>query len=166
MSIQSERARELRERAKQAETQAKVLRQGAAEIERSIEEASRPKMPSIGVGSSRTVLFEKYQSGRNYAYAALGWRVGTMNDASVRWVVTGSDGQVRHNWKSLLNFIGKANWSTLRVVTGTSPLVAPGDEPAVAETMGPYGRILREEHCADVDDYVPAFGDGREGDYL
>lgn len=141
-------ARGLREEAAEATARAKQLRAEAAEIERAEREAAQPKEPAMASGEHRVVLFEKYMSGCNYGFAALGWRI----DNQTRWTVTGSDGVVRHNWKSLLNFIGEANWSTLRMVTGTSPLLAPGAEPAASERMGPFGRPY-EDHIADISDY-------------
>lgn len=145
----STKASELREKARQRKHEAQVLLREAREVERAEEIASRPPMPAISPDGSRVVLFEKYQSGRNYAYAALGWRVGNMADASVRWVVTGSDGDTRHNWASLLNFIGKANWATLRAVTSSSPLLAPGTEPPAAEKVGRYGQVVSEYASSD-----------------
>lgn len=129
-------ARGLREEAVEATARAKQLRAEAAEIERAEREAAKPKEPAIASGEHRVVLFEKYMSGRSYGFAAIGWR----GNSQTRWTVTGSDGEYRHTWAGLLSYIGEANWSTLRMVTGTSPLLAPGAEPAASERMGPFGR--------------------------
>lgn len=153
----STKASELRDKARRRKYEAQVLLREAREIERAEEIASRPKMPAISMDGSRVVLFEKYQSGRSYSYAALGWRVGNMADASVRWVVTGNDGVVRHNWPSLLNFIGKSNWASIRSVTATSPLMAPEDVPPASELMGAFGRPFASK--ADDCEERPVFGD-------
>lgn len=129
-------AAELRREAAESAARAKRLRVEAAEIERAERLARTPRMPHIPDGEHRVVLFEKLMSGRSYGFAAVGWRIG----GQVRWTVTGNDGEYRHNWAGLLAYVGETNWSTIRLVTGTSPLLAPGDEPAASEKMGPFGK--------------------------
>jgi hypothetical protein len=109
-------------------------------------EAARPKMPEVGEGPAY-VIFRRYQSGREYGYAAVGWREGR----SVRWAVTGSETR-RFNWPGLLEFIGEANWPTLWTVTAGERLgPEPGAEPPTAEVMGRYGRVERTETVGAVD---------------
>jgi hypothetical protein len=132
-------AAELRRRAQEARQEADRLAREANAAQQAELAASRPQMPSVGgVGDRAIVSFTRYQSGREYNYAALGWRLGN----SVRWVVTGSETR-RFNWPGLLDFIGEANWPSLHLMAEhrlLGPL--PGAEPAVAETMGAFGRVL------------------------
>jgi hypothetical protein len=100
-------------------------------------EASRPKMPSVADGPA-FVMFTKYMSGREYAYAAVGWRIGR----SVRWAITGAESNERRNWPGLLMFIGEANWSTIRVLTPGGQLLPPEAEPPAVEEMGQFGRVF------------------------
>ncbi|AHJ88392.1 hypothetical protein CG91_gp092 [Mycobacterium phage 39HC] len=109
-------------------------------------EAARPKMPEVGEGPAY-VVFRRYQAGREYAYAAVGWREGR----SVRWAVTGAETR-RFNWPGLLEFIGEANWSTLWTVTAADRLgPEPGAEPPTAEVMGRFGRVERSETVGQTD---------------
>ncbi|AZS07681.1 hypothetical protein SEA_DURGA_99 [Mycobacterium phage Durga] len=140
--------------AAEAEKAAAAFRKQAAEIARAAEEARRPKMPTVHTGVSVVVTFRRYTSGREYNYAAIGWRTGT----SVRWAVTGTETR-RFNWAGLLDFIGEANWHTLAEVTQTRTVLASGVEPPVAEVMGRYGKVLRTERPAS-----PFVGDSRYGD--
>ncbi|AVO24752.1 hypothetical protein SEA_MAGIC8_96 [Mycobacterium phage Magic8] len=140
--------------AAEAEKAAAAFRRQAAEIARAAEEARRPKMPTVQTGVSVVVTFRRYTSGREYNYAAIGWRTGT----SVRWAVTGTETR-RFNWAGLLDFIGEANWHTLAEVTQTRTVLASGVEPPVAEVMGRYGEVLRTERPAS-----PFVGDSRYGD--
>ncbi|AYP70074.1 hypothetical protein I5G62_gp88 [Mycobacterium phage CRB2] len=131
-------AAELRRQAAQAREIAEQLARDASAATRAELEASRPKCPVlIGEGDSAMVGFTRYQSGREYRYAAIGWRTGR----SVRWMVTGEETR-RFNWPGLLAFIGEANWSSLvRLVEGER-LLPEGVEPPVAEEMGRFGRVL------------------------
>lgn len=120
--------------------------------------ARRPQMPDIpNPGDNATVLFRRYQNGKDYGYAAFGWREG----GSVRWVVTGAE-TGRFNWSGLLEFIGEANWSTLHVVTEAERIGPdPEDETPLREVMGKYGRVTRTEEVqpAGTDPFAAA---GRE----
>lgn len=112
-----------------------MTRQAAAQAVAE-EEARKPKMPSVNDGPI-VVAFSRYLNGREYAYAAVGWR----NGRSVRWAVTGME-ERRFNWPGLLQFVGEANWSTLRTMTDGDSLLPEGYEPPVAEEIGAFGRVL------------------------
>lgn len=129
-------ASQLREEAARARKIADELNRQAVHAQIAEEEARRPKMPMVDADNTPVIVFERYQSGRSYNYAAIGWREGR----SVRWAVTGSENR-RFNWPGLLRFIGESNWATLRHVVTTVPLITPEAEPPVAETMGNYGRV-------------------------
>ena len=106
-------------------------------------EERKPKqpdvVPSLNGMPTAVVVFTKYQSGRLYGYAAVGWRVGN----AVRWTVTGQNTD-RMNWPGLLQFIGEANWPSLHVVSGLDRIGPdPEDEAPVAEVMGDYGQVRR-----------------------
>lgn len=136
----------------QADTAARIakdLAQQAAAARRAEIEASRPQMPDVGGEGDRAIVcFTKYQSGREYNYAAIGWRQGR----SVRWAVTGQTTD-RMNWPGLLSFIGEANWPSLHSMTEDRLLgPLPGQEAPVRERMGSYGRVLSQEHVADIGD--------------
>jgi hypothetical protein len=122
---------QLRKEAEQASRIAAELRRQATIAAKAERDARRPAMPEAG----SIVIFTRYQSGRAYQYAAVSWRVGE----HVRWAVTGTEAR-QFNWPGLLGFIGEINWDTIAVVTGSRHLVAPGDEPAAAQTVGRYGR--------------------------
>jgi hypothetical protein len=141
-------AAELDAQARTARRVADELAQQALEARRAEEEARKPKMPVVDADATPVVVFSRYQSGREYAYAAIGWRVGR----SVRWAVTGHNTQ-RFNWPGLLNFIGESNWATLRHVVTTVPLLPEGEEPPVAETMGSYGRVKSVDTVTPFTDY-------------
>ncbi|AYB69133.1 hypothetical protein SEA_EAGLEHORSE_85 [Mycobacterium phage Eaglehorse] len=65
--------------AEEAERHARELRRQAALLAQAQLEASRPRMPELGgEGDHAVVSFTKYQSGREYRYAAIGWRVGPL----------------------------------------------------------------------------------------
>lgn len=110
-------------------------------------EEARPKQPSLDEGGMPTVVtFVKYQAGREYQYAALGWKEGN----STRWVVTGQETR-RLNWPGLLEFIGEANWPSLHLVTALTRIGPdPAAEAPVAEVMGRYGRVERTETLGQV----------------
>lgn len=132
------RARDLREQAAQMLEEATRIDRLVAQEELRRREEARPKMPPLAEGESATVIFTKYQAGREYHYAAVGWRQGR----SVRWAVTGQTTD-RLNWPGLLQFIGEANWPSLRVVTDTENIgPSPDEEAPVAERMGSFGRVL------------------------
>lgn len=131
-------AAELRRQAAQAREIAAQLARDADAATRAELEASRPRCPLIGSDAeSALVSFTRYQSGREYRYAAVGWRTGR----SIRWAVTGANTD-RFNWPGLLAFIGEANWPSIRLLEEGEPLLPPGTEPPVAEKMGRYGRVL------------------------
>ncbi|AER49401.1 hypothetical protein STINGER_87 [Mycobacterium phage Stinger] len=128
----------LRSQAAQLLEQASQVDRAVAEAELARREARRPKQPTVEHGSAVVVGFTKYQAGREYAYAAVGWRVGN----AVRWTVTGQTTD-RLNWPGLLQFIGEANWPSLDRLAGVERLgPEPEDEEPVAERMGAYGRVL------------------------
>ncbi|AKF14351.1 hypothetical protein SEA_VINCENZO_89 [Mycobacterium phage Vincenzo] len=124
--------------------QAAAMLEEAARIDRLVaaeelrrREERKPKQPDLGDAGSVAVTFTKYQAGREYAYAAVGWRVGQ----STRWTVTGQNTD-RLNWPGLLQFIGEANWPSLHVVVGLKRIGPdPAEEEPVAERMGSYGRV-------------------------
>lgn len=130
-------AAQLRAEAARARAVADELTRQAAEQAVAEEEARKPKMPRVAQGENPVVAFSRYQSGREYAYAAVGWRDGR----SVRWAVTGQEGR-RFNWPGLLQFVGEANWATLRSLVDGDSLLPEGVEPPVAEEMGAFGRVL------------------------
>ncbi|AKY02803.1 hypothetical protein AVV09_gp90 [Mycobacterium phage BrownCNA] len=152
------RANDLRRQAAQMlEEAGRIDRLVAAEELRRREER-RPKMPPVHEGESAVVIFTKYQAGREYHYAAVGWRQGR----SVRWAVTGNTTD-RLNWPGLLQFIGEGNWPSLRVVTDTENIgPSPDEEEPVAERMGAYGRVLGTSGVVDplVHAEVPRYADG------
>ncbi|AGU92001.1 hypothetical protein ADAWI_89 [Mycobacterium phage Adawi] len=129
----------LRSQAAQLLEQASQVDRAVAEAELARREARKPKQPALGGAGDRAVVaFTKYQAGREYAYAAVGWRVG----GAVRWTVTGQNTD-RMNWAGLLQFIGEANWPSLHLMTESELLgPMPDDEAPVAERMGAYGRVL------------------------
>jgi hypothetical protein len=142
---------ELDAQARKARAIADELAAQALAARRAELEASRPKMPEVDAADSTpVVVFSKYQSGREYHFAAIGWRQGR----SVRWAVTGEETD-RFNWPGLLNFIGEANWGTLRHVVTTVPLLPPGAEPPVAEKMGAFGRVIRTDTVVADQEYGP-----------
>lgn len=137
-------ASQLRAEAARARAIAEELTRQAAEQAVAEEEARKPRCPQVMEGAPTYVTFTRYMNGREYAYAAVGWRAGR----SVRWAVTGSEDR-RFNWPALLQYVGEANWSTLRVVTDQEPILTPGGEPPVAEVMGRYGRVRGTEPVED-----------------
>lgn len=130
-------AAKMREEAARAREIADQLARDAAAATAAEIEASRPRCPTIAEGDNPVIYFTKYQAGREYGYAAIGWRTGR----SVRWAVTGNTTD-RFNWPGLLAFIGEANWPSIVRMTGAEHLLPPGAEPPVAEQMGRYGRVL------------------------
>lgn len=146
-----ESAGSLRAQAQQARELADRLARAAAEAAVAEEAARKPACPQVMEGAPTYVTFTRYMNGREYAYAAVGWRAGR----SVRGAITGSEDR-RFNWPALLQYVGEANWSTLRVVTDQEPILTPGGEPPVAEVMGRYGRVLGTEPVIEGDDSVVA----------
>jgi len=130
-------AAQLRAEAERARRVADELTRQAAEQAVAEEEARKPKMPRVAEGENPVVAFERWQSGRSYAYAAVGFR----NGRQVRWAVTGEETR-RFNWPGLLAFVGEANWQTLRTLVDGDSLLPEGVEPPVAEDMGRFGRVL------------------------
>lgn len=130
--------------AEQAAVYAAAMRRQAAEMQLALEAARLPKMPEVDGDAPTFVVFSKYQSGRSYAYAAVGWK----HDEHIRWTVTGNN-RSRMNWTGLLQFIGAANWPTLAVVSKVENIGPPANmEPAVVETMGDFGRVSKSEIVA------------------
>lgn len=132
----------LQAQADQAARIAQELAQQAAAARRAEIAASRPAEPPVEAGLPEFVMFSRYQSGRAYTYAAIGWVEGRGRNQVTRWAVTGSETR-RFNWPGLLAFIGEANWSTLHQFTDTRSLLPAGGEPPVAEEMARYGRVRR-----------------------
>ncbi|QJD51391.1 hypothetical protein SEA_RAWRGERTHAT_88 [Mycobacterium phage RawrgerThat] len=123
--------------AKMLEEASRIDRLVAAEELRRREER-KPKCPQVDDGDYAVVIFTKYQAGREYRYAAVGWRVGR----ALRWTVTGQNTE-RMNWPALLQFVGEANWPSLHQVTNTVRIgPEPDDEAPVSEVIGAYGRVL------------------------
>ena len=150
---------ELTRQAHEARVLADELARRALAARHAEEAARRPKMPTVSVGAPVVVTFSKAQSGRVYSFAAVGFRIST--GMPVRWAVTGEETR-RFNWSGLLNFIGEANWPTLRVMNDGDLLVPEGTEPPVAERMGNYGRVLSTDLVQDGG--FP--GGGRGGGYV
>ena len=135
---------ELQAEADQAARIAADLAEQAAAARRAELEASRPKEPPVEAGLPEFVMFSRYQSGRFYTYAAIGWVEGRGRHQVTRWAVTGEETR-RFNWAGLLAFIGEGNWGTLYQFTDSRALMPKGAEPPVAERMGRYGRVLGTE---------------------
>lgn len=136
----SKSAAELRSEAIALVAQADSLERNEAFARQLAEYERRPKAPKLKDGEARIIAFERYLSGRGYVYAAVGWRQGS----NTRWCVTATgraEQGGRYNWQGLLKFIGEANWGTIREMLYGEPLIAPADEPAVVEQIGPYGRV-------------------------
>ncbi|URC18206.1 hypothetical protein SEA_ZENTENO07_105 [Mycobacterium phage Zenteno07] len=132
-------AAQLMAEAQRAASIAEELRSQALAAAAAEAEATRPKQPPVGEDGPAFVTFTRYMSGREYHYAAVGWRVGPR---SVRWMITGSQAtRDRLNWAGLLQTVGEANWSTLRVLTPGDFLLPEGVEPPVAEQMGSFGMV-------------------------
>lgn len=150
--------------------EAAYLRSRAAEVAREAVEAQKveyaaaqaardarkPKAPNLA-GGPVVVLFDKVMIGRTYSYAAIGWSYG---GNSSRWAITASrdprtsrpstvDAHGRYTWNALLEFVGEANWATLRRVTDVQYLITPEDEPAVVEKIGDCGRVTATENVED-----------------
>lgn len=122
--------------AKRAQAVAEELLAQAGALALAEEAARRPQQPDLSEGPA-TVTFTKYQSGREYHYAAVGWRIGR----SERWTVTGQNTD-RLNWAGLLAFVGESNWPTLAQVMAIRPMMTPGTEPPIAERMGRFGTVI------------------------
>lgn len=123
--------------AEAAEAAARDMRREAAQLALAAEEARRPRMPEIGGADDHAIVsFTKYQSGREYNYAAIGWRQGH----SVRWTITGETTD-RFNWPGLLRWIGEGNWPSIQLMVEAESL-APQVESAVQERMGAFGRVV------------------------
>jgi hypothetical protein len=146
--ISTTNAAALQAQADQAARIAKDLATQAAAARRAELEASRPQQPPVEAGLPEFVMFSRYQSGKVYTYAAIGWVEGRGRTQVTRWAVTGEETR-RFNWAGLLAFIGEANWGTLHQFTDTRALAAPGGEPAVAERMGRYGRVVGTDAVTD-----------------
>lgn len=69
-------AASLQAQADQAARIAQDLAEQAAAARRAELEASRPKEPPVEAGLPEFVMFSRYQSGRVYTYAAIGWVEG------------------------------------------------------------------------------------------
>lgn len=132
----ADHASEMRRQAAELMAEASRIEAAHAEAERAAREARKPKQPDVA--GPVFVTFQKYQSGRVYTYAAVGWDAGRGN---VRWSVTGQPME-RYNWPGLLALVGEANWPTLRPLTAGEPMMAPDDAPPVVERMGRFGRVV------------------------
>ena len=145
-------ATELFAAAAETEQSARLLRAAAHQAAAAEREASRPQQPLIleGPQFSAVVGFRRYQGGREYHYAAIGWRDGR----SIRWAVTGQESR-RFNWSGLLEFIGAANWHTLHRLHEGDSLFTVAAEPPAAERMGKYGRVLATEDVTTGDTVTP-----------
>lgn len=148
----SDMARALREQAAAQLAEASRLEAAAAEAERAAREALKPKEPDL-LGGPVFVTFTKYQSGRLYTYAAVGWLVlpgdvaqgrRSLQYNTGRWSVTGREAE-RYNWPGLLDFVGEANWPTLTLLTLGDALIAADAAPPVVEKLGRFGRVLASE---------------------
>ena len=128
-------ANALREQAARLLAEAGALDRAAADAELAAREAAKPREPEVG-DEPVYVAFRRYLSGREYSYAAVGWRVGH----SVRWAVTSRPAE-RANWPALLAFIGEANWPTLRRLTEGEALIDATKAAPVVERMGEFGRV-------------------------
>ncbi|AYD82074.1 hypothetical protein I5G60_gp82 [Mycobacterium phage Saguaro] len=154
-------AAQLREEARKAREIADQLATAARDATAAEAAARRPKEPTPG-DEPEYVVFRRYTSGREYHYAAVGWRIGN----TVRWAVTGQETR-RFNWAGLLEFIGETNWNSIRVVTDTLAVLPPGAEPPAAEYMGAFGKVKRTESVVEplvraevpVDKHPSAFAD-------
>lgn len=129
-------AAQLYEEAERAKQIADDLRRQAVEAVAREREASQPREPALDNGPGY-VSFSKYQSGRVYSYAAVGWRP---DGGTSRWAVTGECTD-RFTWNGLLAFVGEANWGSVHQFTISKPLLPEGAGPAVAERMGPFGKV-------------------------
>lgn len=164
--LSSASSAQLREHAAAALAEAERLDRVRAELDRADREARKPKCPEMIEGEPVFLTFAKYLSGREYAYAAVGWRAGVN---STRWAVTGQGtndhrrgiGAERFNWPGLLALVGEANWSSIRPLTPGEPLIAPADEPPVAERLGRYGTVESTSDPTAADPHVsPSYGRG------
>lgn len=130
------RSNALREQAAALLAEAGHLDRAKAEAEIAAREAAKPVEPEVTVDQPAFVTFRKYLSGREYTYAAVGWRVGR----SVRWAITSRPAE-RANWPALLQFIGEANWPTLRTLVEGDQITGTGGAGPVVEQMGAYGTV-------------------------
>ena len=135
-------AQTLQAQADQAARIARELAEQAAAARQAEEAARRPQEPAVEAGLPEFVMFSRYESGRVYTYAAIGWQEGRGRTRVTRWAVTGQETR-RFNWPGLLAFIGEANWHTLYQFTDSRSLLPAGAEPPVAEEMARYGRVRR-----------------------
>lgn len=126
----SEQAQRHREQAQGLRDEANDLLRKADELDkaeavrRTIE--LRPASPSVSAEAPAFVIFSKcgkYKPEHVHTYAAVGW-IRATSFPIVRWTVTGIER--RHfNWLGLLEWIGEKNWSTIQLVTVTTPLFTP-----------------------------------------
>ncbi|QHB37832.1 hypothetical protein I5G63_gp092 [Mycobacterium phage Imvubu] len=137
--------------ARRARAIADELAQQALAARQAEEAARRPQEPAVEAGLPEFVMFSRYESGRVYTYAAIGWQEGRGRTRVTRWAVTGQETR-RFNWPGLLNFIGEANWHTLYQFTDSRSLMPAGAEPPVAEEMARYGRVRRTVPVYDAQD--------------
>lgn len=129
-----------------------------AAIEAKMREDAKPREPDLSNGPVH-LSFVRDLRDRAYTYGAVGFRraVGLYGrdriECSVRWVITASRIGVaqgakeagRYNWNGLLEFIGEANWPTIRMMTPGDFLFGAKDAPPMVERMGDYGSVLRTD---------------------
>lgn len=152
-------AAELREMAARYIALANDKERREAEEARRALEASKPRCPELVPGQSAILWFSKYMSGKDYVYAAVVWKQGG-SEPRVAVSSTLDRGGHRFNWAGFLNFVGPANWTTIRRVTESTPLIT--SEPPVAERMGDYGKVLGHEI---VEPYLGRAGHVGDGPY-
>lgn len=150
-------AASIREEARRAQVLADQLAHEAGRAQQAEIEATRPRMPEIEAGEPGFLTFTKYMSGREYTYAAVGWKLN--RGSTARFVIThraegsrytaSSEGNGRFTWEGLLAFIGEANWGSLRVLVPGEAIVAPGGLPPVVETIGSFGQVLGTHRVPD-----------------
>ncbi|WAB09252.1 hypothetical protein SEA_LITTLEMUNCHKIN_76 [Gordonia phage LittleMunchkin] len=127
------RAAALRAQAEQFERQAQ--QEDEARARRSLRRF-RPISPmSSELAQNVTVMFTRRLSGRDYHYAAQGWR--DRKAGRPLFSVTGEESG-RFTWAELLAFIGEDNWRSIRISTSAA-------EPRVRDTstaaQGPCDRF-------------------------
>jgi hypothetical protein len=148
---------ELRTEARSYRIEAAAVEAEADRLEQAALEAAKPKEPDL-LGGATIVTFTKYESGRIYSYAAVGWRLDRRQS---RWAITASvkparsgygssrvvvDEHGRYTWSGLLSFIGEANWPSIARVASVEYLLGDRAEPSVREVMGTYGKVAGTEN--------------------
>lgn len=110
-----------------------ALRQ-LGELRRSLEhkrelarQGRRPAMPGVRLSSDvpTIITFTRRLSGKDYRYAAVGFRRGPRCEAV--WATTGRE-QTNYTWNALLGFIGPDNWGSIEVVAKLAPVATVADQ--------------------------------------